>query len=476
MADSKFRPTPNLPVATSQINRHMYTRRQMLKHGGLGTMGLIIVACTGEEATTTVPGVATTVGPGETALTGNLAFLFDYGYAGLPGSMAEFFRTAGQNFADQEGIEIEFTEVALADLAGRVTAAHAAGEGPVVQTYYTNYSSYEFFSQGVVEALGPWVGGEEEMQHWLFTGHSFEGKRYNCPILAEIMMMAVNKDIMGAAGVDVPLRWESWDAMIVALRKVKANGDLPVMIGSADGFNSEKWMMAGEMEFANDLTDITRWGLGETSIDDPVASSWIDRLDQLLTEGLVNSDAADITEQQALERFAAGEGSVMLLYPGVVFALGDEKYDVVGLWQGEGAISAPMAVGGTGIVMTEYGENKEAAGQFLAYLHAPEQSKLFFETTSELPTDDRFDSSILPPMAKKTWDLITAEPPPYWIHDWLHYDIVFSLQYPLGQKVVAGVSTAAELKAEYDTLMKDYRAANPEAMELLQGFFDAVSG
>ena len=108
----------------------------------------------------------------------------------------------------------------------------------------------------------PVVGGKEEINHWKFVGVEFGGFQYNSPFFAEIGMMVVNKQKLQAAGVDVPLRWENWDALMAAAQAVKANGDLPIMISAADSFNPEKWAMAGEMEFEDSPFDQTRWVVG----------------------------------------------------------------------------------------------------------------------------------------------------------------------------------------------------------------------
>ena len=80
----------------------------------------------------------------------------------------------------------------------------------------------------------------------------------------------------------------------------------------------------------------------------------------------------------------------MMMYPAVFFNQDPEVFEAVGFWQGPGAISAAITTAGTGIVLTNIGNNPEGAGEFVKFLHQPDQLKLFNETTSELPCDDRF--------------------------------------------------------------------------------------
>ena len=472
MARRRQESVPEVTPRASQIYRRLYSRRQVLKAGAFGAAGLMIGAC-GDDDTT-----ATTAGPPTTAAAAarrTVPVLFDYGYAGIPGSMGQFWEEVTTRAA-AEGIDVEGTEVALEDLAVRIEAAHAAQAGPSIETFYANYSTYEFLAQGAIQPLDPLVGGDAEIDNWLFTSQRFNGQQYNSPLLAEISMLVANRDIFSNAGVDLPDRFASWDDMIAALQKVKAAGDVPVIIGSADGFNSEKWIMASEMGFLDRSTDLTEWNLGIRDIDDPLASGWIDNIAQLRTDQLINDDADKITEQQALERFTSGEGGMMMLYPGAVFALEEDKFDVVGYWQGPGAASAPMAVAGSGMVVTTFAEDAQAAGDLIAFLHRPEQSKLFNEITSELPCDSRFDASGLGTLASRTWGLITDPntPEPFWVHDFMHFDVIFSIIYPIGQEAVAGLP-AGDLRQKYNEEMEKWREGNEEAMGRVQGFYDAAT-
>ncbi len=459
----------------SQIYRRLYSRRQILKAGALGTAGLMIGACGGEETPGTTAAPSTTAAPATTAARRTVPVLFDYGYAGIPGSMGQFWDEVTTRAA-AEGIDVEGTEVALEDLAIRIEAAHAAEAGPSIETFYPNYSTFEFLEQGAIQPLDPLVGGDAEIDHWLFESQPFGGLHYNAPLLAEISMLVANREIFNNAGVDLPDRFASWEDMIAALQKIKSAGDVPVIIGSSDGFNSEKWVMASEMGFLDRTTDLTEWNLGLRNIDEPLASGWIDNIAQLRADKLINDDADKITEHQALERFTAGEAGMMMLYPGAVFALEEDRFDVVGYWKGPGAASAPLAVGGSGMVVTSFAEDPQAAGDLIAFLHRPEQSKLFNEITSELPCDDRFDSSGLGTLASRTWGLITDPdtPPPFWVHDFMHYDVIFSIIYPLSQEAVAG-TPPGELRTKYNEQMEAWREGNEEAMGRVQGFYDAAT-
>ena len=458
------------------------SRRQAIKLGAAGVGGSLVVAACGDSDTAAAP-AATTAAPG-TTVAATVApadaepfdILFDMDYGGTPGSMSQYWRALIERFnAAGMGVEVgDAREVGIGDLFTAITAAHTAGEGADIETYFANSPTFGFLSQGVLHPMDDFVGGREEIDHWKFTGAEFGGKQYHSPFFAEIGMMAVNKKILAAAGVDVPLRWESWEALMAAAQAVKANGDTPILVGAADGFNAEKWEMAAQMEYMNSPFDLTRWVVGQASADEVYVTSWIDRMGQLVTDEIINDDAGIVTEQEAIDRFVAGEGAMMMLYPAVLFNQDPEIFDVVGYWKGPGAISAGITTAGTGMVLTNIGRNPEGAGEFIKFLHQPDQLKLFNETTSELPCDDRFDPSGLAPLPAKTWEILNQDPEPIWIHDFAGPGIIGPIMYTLGSKLF--LEGPEGIKEQYIREIEDWRERNPENVETVTAFIEAGGG
>ena len=455
----------------------LLTRRDAIKLVGMGAAGATLIAACSDDnaggAVATTAAVGTSAGAADVGI---VDILFDYSYAGVAGGMGVYFRELSQRFSDAGIGEVgDLRELSYDETFPAIQANHAAGEGPDLETWYGNFNSYQFFAQGVLEPLNPWVGGMDEINHWKFRGLEIEGQTYNAPFYAEMGLMAVNRELLQKAGVEVGDRWESWEDFIDAAQKLKAAGEIPIIMGGADGFNAEKWIMASEMEFLDDPLQMTEWNIGTISADEPYTTSWIDRIGQIIQDGLANSDAGDITEQEGVELFGSGVGGMYIGYPGILFALADDKFDIVGYWRGPGAQSAPITTGGSGLVMTNFGGNPAGAGEFIKFMHQPEQLALFNEATSELPCDSRFDPSNLSALPAKTWKLLSSDPEPIWIHDFIHIDTITSIMYVLGPELMAGMDPAAA-KASYIEQMDEWRERNPDLIDSLEGVRNGSPG
>ena len=383
---------PLPPEERAQL--YVMSRRQAIRLGVTGLGGALIVAACGDGETATTTAAPATTAPATTAAPTTAAptvslgaadVMFDFGYAGLPGSMAEFWRTVQERLAASDrGVTLgDLTEVPFADITTRLQAAAAAKDGAVLQTMWPNFPTYGFFSQGVLEPLDNWID-PAEMSTWLVTGAPFEGHFYSSPLVLDMNPLVVNVAHLRAAGVEYEGgRFGSWESLVGVFDQLKDAGIQPVMMGGSDGLNLEKWFMASEMEFLNTKTDLADWGLGNVDVSEPYASAWIDHIVELRDGGYINEDAANLTEVQALERFVQGEGAFAMAFPAAVFNDESGDFDVAGYWQGPGALSAPMGAEGSGIFMTNYGDNPEAGAEVLRFIHEPEQVQLYLETTGE---------------------------------------------------------------------------------------------
>ena len=466
-----------LPPPEEPTQVHDISRREVIRLGAAGLGGLLLAAC-GDGVTATTAAAPGTAAPATAApAVGAADVMFDFQYAGTPGSMAKFWQSVEQRLASRSnGVTLrELTEVPVADLTTRLQAAAAAKSGAVLQTMWPNFPTYGFFSQGVLEPLDNWIE-PDEMKSWLVTGAPFDGHYYNAPLVLDMNPLVVNVAHLRAAGVEYEGgRFESWESLVSAFGQLKDAGILPVMMGGSDGLNLEKWFMASEMEFLDTKTDLADWGLGDVDVTEPYASAWIDHLVELRDGGYINEDAANLTEVQALERFVQGEGAFAMAFPAAVFNQESSDFDVVGYWQGPGALSAPMGAEGSGIFITNYGENPAAGAEVIRFLHEPEQVQLYNELTGELPADSGLDTTSLSGMFQRAFGLLKSDPEPWFPNDFTHFDIIFSVMYPLAQKVIASDASSSELREEFRVEMEKWRDNNPISIEQLEGFRKTIA-
>jgi hypothetical protein len=200
-------------------------------------------------------------------------------------------------------------------------------------------------------------------------------------------------------------------------------------------------------------------------------SGWIDRIEELRVDGLINENAGKLTKLQATQRFKDGEGGFAIITPAEAFAAPQGTFDAVGYWAGPGALSGPPAGTSNGLMMTEYGENKEAAGRLMQYISQLPQLELWYETTGEMPGNDRFDevAGELPPLEKQSWDFIAhSDPEPIWPHDYSTFTLVEDL-HAVQLKLMEGKGVDA-CKAELAERIERAREENQAQTQSLERF------
>lgn len=415
-----------------------YTRRHALKVGGVSVVGLYLAGCGGSE-TAGGTGVSVT---------------YDFTYAGTPGGMGKYWRGLRSRLKEQDvGASIsDLSEVDFENLLARLQANHSAKSGPTLETWFQGYNTFQFVEQGALEPLNDYVSDSDS---WLFTsGSNYNGERYCAPILPSNIVLIANRDVIEKAGVDVGESFGSWQEFRDTCGSLRRRGVTPISLGAGDGFGVEAWIVATGKEFMDSLADIPQFQLGERPVDDPVVSAWVDRLYEMKTDGLINRDARDITTAQAFERFGRGEAAFILGDASIVEP--KASTDIVGLWPGEGSMSEPPIVAtGSGLIMTSYGDNKEAAGKLTDFMMEQAQLDLWVESTGALPCNREYDPSSLDPFRLRLWELFQSEPEPFWWEENVtpgHVD--FFLQTA---PQIAGDVSPDQMRAKYSAAMEQLR-------------------
>lgn len=442
------------------------TRRQLLRMGGGALAALSLPSCR-------AGGSGGAAAPQGSQAAQDIALTMGFGYAGRPGTMMQYFRDLRERLgAGERDVRLaDIGEIDFQSLLPRLQAAHSAQDGPVLESWYQGFNTYQFSSPGFLEPLDAHVA-EDVRGQWLFSGQ-IGGSTYIAPFLTSVLVLAAHTENLTAAGIELPERLESWDAFVEVLQQAKAAGITPLMLGAADAFGIERLTLAGSAAHMDSIDQVPRYWLGDGDVAEPVVSEWIRHAVQLRDEGLINADAANVTDVQALSRFEAGEAAFMLLQPSNLQDPG--PLQVVPLWDGPGSLAPRAIVAGSGFEMTSYGANKEAAGRFLEFQHEPEQLALFWELTGNLPCNRNFDPSVLDPFNAAVWDLFGTDPSPFWWEEHItstHIGIIFDI----GPSIISGRGDANSLVQDYDARCAEARERNRPEAELLAQYLDAVGG
>jgi ABC-type glycerol-3-phosphate transport system substrate-binding protein len=260
-----------------------------------------------------------------------------------------------------------------------------------------------------------------------------------------------------------------------ACRKLKRAGILPLMLGASDGFNIHYYTQQSAMEFGNSLAELPGFFIGKTPVDSPVVSGWIDQNEQLRQDGLVNADAGEITEGQALSRFGKGEGAFLMSNIGNISGLSNaDDFTIVPLWDGPGAIGSVVAAAADGLMLAKSAENKEAAGKFTEFVHQPPQLELYHKVTGSLPCDRRFDIEPLNRPAREFMlALRDADPVAVWPYEHIPATGV-TIGFELGSAVAAGRLSPSEARKSYEERVARYQDQNSQEVEQLTKYVETL--
>jgi ABC-type glycerol-3-phosphate transport system substrate-binding protein len=439
-----------------------YTRRQAIGIGAAGIGAFYLAACGGESGTDSGSDVAA---------------VFDFEYAGKPGSMQRYWK-ALRDRLEQSDVSARLSDVQLvpyANMQARLQSAHAARRGPTIETWFPDWFAYEFISQDALSPVEDYVA-DGSTDDWLFT-NQIDGKYWGAPFYAEQALLVANRAHLRKAGVEIGRRLDSWEEFMRACARIKRSGEMPLTIGIADGFAADKWAQAISMEFMDSVKELGENLLGQLPTSEPVVSAWMERFGQLSKDGYVNADVTKATDQQALERFLGGEGAFTMVAPGAIFGESPDDYQVVGYWNGPGRYAAPVAVAGDLALITSYGQNREAAGRVIDFMQEPAQLRLFNQITGELPCNRNFDPEGLDELARTSWDLL-IDPGDgkraTWPRNYIPTAGV-NVIFDLAPRAFDGESPKA-LQAEYERRNEQYRERNSAQASQFQKYLDSIEG
>jgi ABC-type glycerol-3-phosphate transport system substrate-binding protein len=437
-----------------------YTRRQALGVGAAGVGAFYLAACGGSSSS----------GGGT-----DVAAMFDFEYAGKPGSMQRYWQALSDRLA-RSGVDARLTDLQMvnnANMQARLQSAHAAGRGPTIESWYPDWFTYEFIYQDALSPVEDYVGSTDD---WLVS-NKIDGKYWGAPFYAEQAVLVANRKHLQKAGIDIGVgeRPDSWEQFMGYCARIKRTGEIPIMMGVADGFGAERWAQPITMAFMDSVKTLGESILGKVPTDDPTVSAWMERFNELARDGYVPDDVTKLTEQQSVERFLDGEGVFASLNPGAVAKEDPETYQVIGYWRGAGRYSAPVAVSGNLVLFTSYGENKEAAGRIVDFMQEPAQLKLFSDITGELPCNSKFDASGLSEIPRTAWNLMN-DPGEGKVVTWpRNYvpTVGVNIVFDLAPRAFDGES-ASVLRADYDERMEKYRDQNSAQAAQLEKYLGSI--
>lgn len=304
----------------------------------------------------------------------------------------------------------------------------------------------------------------------------WQGKTWDFPLYKFVYPIVVNLDLVQKAGLDPASPPATWDEWISALEKIKASGVTPLALGLKDGFGAEI-AAAGQLErqAVNDPDTLKQLTVDGDIATDQGWQDWIGKLFDM--KPYFNSDANSVTFAEGLALWQNGKTAMVFGAPGVQSVIADAQKSGMNV----GLLTMPafttlgwsdgLANTGQGFQVTQWSENKEVAGAFMAFLQTPENLQSLYEATGSFPTSTAWDSSqVSSATDQQMLDWLGENNSIWWSANYTPVDLDPNCRFVVFQKMMAGeIDVQGALQTCQEALVK-WRKANPAALENFQSW------
>lgn len=211
---------------------------------------------------------------------------------------------------------LEYTYVALTDYSNVLSTQLASGAGPDIVTGGAEFPS-RIKAGNVVD-----ISDKEYLKDFNEAGFSLaseDGKIYGIPMYAWYNGIWYNEDILAECGVEVPT---TFDEFLAACETIREAGHQPLLFGLADTNTFYSGLMAYlENEFYNNNPDNAdginfdaKFAAGEATLDGNI-NEYVKKYFELIERGFIVVEMLGMSEQEALNKFATGEGAFFFSGP-----------------------------------------------------------------------------------------------------------------------------------------------------------------
>ncbi len=335
------------------------------------------------------PGAA----PTDAALSGEL-LIWDTGILGraLEGGAVDL----PNSFIDQMALKFEEeypgVDVTVVEQGGDITtnsaqfqAASIAGNGPDIRIQYAGGPTISFadFFTDLTPYLNDEILGSMAGFHVNREGFDPNGRILGMPYGAgNLFTVFTNDKLLVAAGLDPADPPATWEEMMADGRHMlDTTGQTPFWTANLEGYVGA-WVVSALAGGEMGQSIFTQMYTGEAPIDQPGMVKAYEAFAALGASGLTNPDAGQVSNGDSLSGFVQGKGAYYIVgsweNQGMIENFGDDVSTFF-IPMLEGAKYPKMGAGGPEIAisMTEYSENKDAAGEFLRFLARPENQDVF---------------------------------------------------------------------------------------------------
>jgi len=316
-----------------------------------------------------------------------------------PDQQRAWFADVSTRFQAETGATVKFSTFASAnDELTKIQTSVLSGQGPDIYALGTTFTPTAY-ATGAFLTLGDaeWkkLGGKDKfLQSTLGISGPDEQHLVGVPFASRPFVMAYNKDLLAAAGIDKPAT--TWDGLLAQAKQLTTGGTHGLAVAYADGFDPWKFIWAMNIQAGNPTVDGN-----SAKIDNATTlAAYKTYLGWLATDKVVDPAAVGWKNAQAIAAFGAGKAAFLPMVSASSKVTLD-KSSVAGKYSyalmptvppgasanPSGGVPASSILSGDNMVVAKYTHNKDLALALIKMLTSAESQTAYYKTFGDLPTN-----------------------------------------------------------------------------------------
>ncbi len=463
------------------MSQQSLSRRKFLKLAATAAAGTALAACappTAAPAPTSAPALtsapAPTSAPPPTAAPAAAKSLKMWWWGEQEAvGVEKWLKETIDMYQKASGVAIATTLQDTSNVISDFQTASAAKNAPDLQFLWNGIYHMESVWLGYLEALNGLIPDDQLKASGATTLSVFEGKQYRMGWYAASPCWVYNKDMFNQAGLNADQPPMTFDELLNACDKLKAKGFTPMVAGLKDGPWGEWYMGHGLTHNLDTPADALNLFAGELDWREPKYYDHWAKLEKLWKAGYFNNDMNSIDLYPGIDLFGAGKGAMTALVVPTIGKqanmLGSEKIGaMVFPASGVGKLNGRPIADSQGFGISTQCQDKQAAADFLKFMHQTERVNALWAQTKALPVDTGWDgeSQIQDPLFKQVWKLFVVSPDnvPY-ISNLMPTLFWTDAMFVNSQKIIAGEYTGEQAAENAVAVTKKWREQNPDMLE-----------
>jgi multiple sugar transport system substrate-binding protein len=287
----------------------------------------------------------------------------------------------------------------------KIQTSVLSGQGPDVYSLGTTFTPTAYTTGAFLElSADDWskIGGRDKfLPATLGLSGPDATHEVGIPFASRPFVMAYNKDLLTAAGIDKPAT--TWDGLLAQAKKLTTADQFGLAVAYGDGFDPWKFIWAMSVQAGDPLVDN-----GKAKLDDPrVKAAYKTYLGWLANDKVVDPAAVGWKNAQAIAAFGAGKAAFLPMVSATSKVTLD-KSAVAGKYAyalmptippgatalPSGGVGASSILSGDNLVVAKYTQSKDLALQLVNLLTSPEMQEKYYKTFGELPTGKAYAQTL----------------------------------------------------------------------------------